>query len=131
MGQKTNPNIFRLGVSKTWKTAYYENTLKELPTYIYKDNNFLQFIDRYLSKSGFFVKNYNYHFNESTIIVYISYFVQPTFNIQDNTKLENSKLILNNKQNKKNLQKNNSQNKNKQFKMNNKKKLYKNKTLKI
>jgi hypothetical protein len=24
MGQKVNPNIFRLGVNKTWKTEFFE-----------------------------------------------------------------------------------------------------------
>ena len=28
MGQKTNPNIFRLGVNKTWKTEFFEKKKK-------------------------------------------------------------------------------------------------------
>lgn len=75
MGQKINPNIFRLGVSKTWKTAYYESNRKELPLYIFKDSNVLNFLNRYLKNFGMIVHDYNYHFSDSTIIVYISYFI--------------------------------------------------------
>ena len=37
MGQKTNPNIFRLGVNKTWKTEFFEKKNAELSLYTFKD----------------------------------------------------------------------------------------------
>ena len=37
MGQKTNPNILRLGVTKNWKTEFFEKKKKELPLYIFND----------------------------------------------------------------------------------------------
>jgi hypothetical protein len=36
MGQKTNPNIFRLGVNKTWKTEFFEKKKKEINLYTFK-----------------------------------------------------------------------------------------------
>lgn len=102
MGQKINPNIYRLGISKTWKTAYYENYSKELPLYMYKDSNFLQFIDRYLINSNIIIHDLNYHFNNSTFILYTSYFVSPLFrfNVNNNKQLKDI-LVLLNKQSKK------------------------------
>ena len=97
MGQKINPNIFRLGVSKTWKTAYFENNSKELPLHIHKDNDFVQFIVRYLSMSGIVVHDINYNFNHSTFIVYISYFVSPLFRIESNGFMFQNRLVLSNK----------------------------------
>ena len=37
MGQKTNPNIFRLGVNKKWKTEFFEKKSQELSNYTFKD----------------------------------------------------------------------------------------------
>lgn len=109
MGQKINPNIFRLGVSKTWKTAYYENSIKELPLHIYKDNDLIQFIDRYLNNFGIISHNCKYQFNHSTFIVYVSYFVPPLFKVNNNKDFLINKLIILNKQSnvKKNISKNN------------------------
>ena len=102
MGQKINPNIFRLGISKTWKTAYYESTNHELPLYIQKDSDFLQFIQKYFNNFDIIIHDYSYHFSNSTFIMHIGYFVSPLlkFSSKKNSILDN-KLILLNKQSKK------------------------------
>ena len=97
MGQKINPNIFRLGISKTWKTAYYENNIKELSLHVYKDNDLMQFIDRYFNHFGIIAHNCKYQFNHSTFIIYVSYFVPSLFKVTS-TELLTDKLIILNKQ---------------------------------
>jgi len=45
MGQKINPNIFRLGVNKTWKTEFFEKKAHELPLYTFKDLEIKSYIE--------------------------------------------------------------------------------------
>ena len=99
MGQKINPNIFRLGINKSWKTAYYEKTQKELALYIHKDTHLLQFIERYLNNFGMLIHDYNCHFNNSSFIIYISYFIAPSYQLS-NKDLSNNRLVLLDKQSK-------------------------------
>lgn len=100
MGQKINPSIFRLGINQSWKTAYYEKILKELSLYIHKDNNLLQFIERYLNNLGILIHDYNCYFNNSSFTIYISYFVVPSYQLI-NKDLIKEKLVILDKQSKK------------------------------
>ena len=47
MGQKTNPNILRLGKTKDWKSKYLEKKPTELSTYIFKDIEIQKFIFKF------------------------------------------------------------------------------------
>jgi len=101
MGQKTNPNIFRLGVSKTWKTEFFEKKSHELPLYTFKDLELKNYIERFLELQGIFLHDYKQYYSNSTLYFYISYFVSSDFIIQKRNK--NSHLVLVNSTNEKKI----------------------------
>lgn len=87
MGQKVNPNVFRLGVNKTWKTEFFENKLKEFPLYTFKDLEIKNYIERFLEVQGIILHDYKQHYSDSVLNLYISYFVTPEFLSKNNDKL--------------------------------------------
>lgn len=92
MGQKLNPTIFRLGVNKTWKTEFFEKKNRELPLYIFKDLEIKDYIERILEVHGIFLHDYKQHYNNSTLNLYISYFVSPDFVFE--RKKMNKKILV-------------------------------------
>ena len=103
MGQKINPNIFRLGVNKTWKTKFFEKKSQELPLYTFKDLEIKSYIERFLETRGIILHDYKQHYSNSTLNLYLSYFVTSEFNFKKNdlytvtlvNKLGNKKTIQN------------------------------------
>ena len=98
MGQKINPNILRLGISKTWKTKFFEKKNQELPLYTFKDLEIKSYIERFLEKHGLILHDHKQHYSNSTLNLYISYFVTSDFNSK---KTMSQRLILTNKSEKK------------------------------
>ena len=95
MGQKINPNIFRLGVNKNWKTEFFEKKRQELPTYTFKDLEIKSYIQRFLETQGLLLHDYKQHYSNSTLNLYISYFISSEFITKQNEK--SAKLTLMNK----------------------------------
>ena len=96
MGQKINPVIFRLGINKTWKTEFFEKKNRELPLYNFKDLEIRNYIERILESNGILLHDYKQYYNDSTLNLYISYFVTPEFilnqkDVTDKIIFENSK----------------------------------------
>lgn len=94
MGQKVNPNIFRLGINKPWKTQFFEKKNQELPDYVFKDLELKTYIERFLELHGILLHDYRQQFNNFSITCYISYFVTPQycFNLQND--LKEKKLLM-------------------------------------
>lgn len=92
MGQKINPNIFRLGGNKKWKTEFFEKKSRELPLYIFKDLEIQGYIERFLETKKIIVHDYKQHYSNSTLNLYISYFVTPKLTI--NKKDVTNKMVL-------------------------------------
>lgn len=97
MGQKINPNIFRLGVTKNWKTEFFEKKKKELPLYLFKDLEIQSYIERFIESKtfiisnkqnsfenipiGVFIHDYYQYYNDNTLNLCISYLVVPKSNV--------------------------------------------------
>lgn len=94
MGQKVNPNILRLGVNKTWKTKFFEKKSQELPLYTFKDLEIKNYIERFLEKHGLILHDHRQHYSNSTLNLYISYFITSDFNLKKN---DIQKLVVINK----------------------------------
>nr|YP_009495404.1 ribosomal protein S3 [Cylindrotheca closterium]AWQ64051.1 ribosomal protein S3 [Cylindrotheca closterium] len=94
MGQKVNPNILRLGVNKTWKTKFFEKKIQELPLYTFKDLEIKSYIERFLEKHGFILHDHKQHYSNSTLNLYVSYFITSDFNLKKN---DTQKLMFVNK----------------------------------
>ena len=99
MGQKTNPNSFRLGINKIWKTEFFEKKSKELALYIYKDLGIKKYIYRFFELQGLFIYDYRHTFQNNCLNIYISYLVTSSFN--DKKNLTNKRIIFINKKNNK------------------------------
>jgi ribosomal protein S3 len=95
MGQKVNPNIFRLGVSKTWKTEFFEKKRQELPLYTFKDLEIKNYIERFLETQGILLHDYKQHYTNNTLNLYISYYITPEFSLSKFSKDEKIILINN------------------------------------
>lgn len=74
MGQKTNPNIFRLGRGKEWKSRYIEKKSTELSTVVFRDLEIKKFIFQLFAKNALTVHNYRLYYSESALQIYISYY---------------------------------------------------------
>jgi len=99
MGQKTNPNILRLGTIKNWKVEFFEKKNKELPLYIFNDLEIYEYIERFLRTRGIFIHDYRQFYSNKTLNLYISYFVSPKINFKSQVLLKKNtgenKIIIN------------------------------------
>ena len=77
MGQKINPNLFRLDINKQWKTEFIEKKSKELPDFIHKDLALQSFLERFLQIHNLLLHNYKIHYNENALNITISYVLAP------------------------------------------------------
>ena len=88
MGQKANPNILRLGITKNWKTEFFEKKKKELPLYIFNDLEIQRYIERFLRMKGIFIHDCRQFYSNQVLNLYVSYFVSSTsiFNVSEKSK---------------------------------------------
>lgn len=93
MGQKTNPNIFRLGVNKKWKTEFFEKKTKEFAYFTFADLEIKSFIERFLNIYGLILHDYKIHHTNSVLNIYISYAILPDFKFTQIKKNKKFKLV--------------------------------------
>jgi len=94
MAQKINPTIFRLGFNKTWKTEFFEKKKDELPLYLFKDIEMKNYIERVLEVYGIILHDYKHYHNNSTLNLYIAYFITSDFSLDK--KNINEKITIRN-----------------------------------
>nr|AVR57683.1 ribosomal protein S3 [Halamphora calidilacuna] len=90
MGQKTNPNILRLGKVKEWKSKYIEKKSTESCAIIFQDLEIKKFIFHLFAKNEFKVQNCRIYYSESSMHIYISYYNFLVTNKKVKLKLINS-----------------------------------------
>lgn len=79
MGQKTNPNIFRLGKTKDWTSKYFEKKPTEASIYSFKNLEIKKFIHKFFKDNGLMLHNCKvYYLNENSLYIFFSYYL--TFN---------------------------------------------------
>ena len=71
MGQKTNPNILRLGKTNEWKSKYIEKKTTESSTILFRDLEIRKFISQLFAKNGLKVQNCKIYYSESSLHIYI------------------------------------------------------------
>jgi len=74
MGQKVNPNIFRLGINKTWKTQFFEKTNQELKDFTFVDLEISKHMKQFLQNQNLFLHDYKLQYSNSAVNIKISYF---------------------------------------------------------
>ena len=92
MGQKTNPNIFRLGVNKKWKTEFFEKKPREFAYFTFVDLEIKSFIERFLNIYGLMLHDYKIHHTNSVLNIYISYAITQDFKF---TQIEKKLKVVN------------------------------------
>lgn len=75
MGQKTNPNILRLGSIKQWESKYIEKKSSEYAIYTFYDFEIRQFIQKLLSDNGLMLHNCQTRYFENSLHIYLSYYI--------------------------------------------------------
>ena len=75
MGQKTNPNILRLGKISDWKYKYFEKKSNELSIYTFKNLEIENFITRFLKVNGLTVHEIKLYYFNDILHIFISYFL--------------------------------------------------------
>lgn len=93
MGQKTNPNILRLGKINEWKSKYIEKKTTESSPIIFRDLEIRKFLSQFLTKNGLKIQNCKICYSESSLHVYISYYnsIKPLL-IMDKVKIKPKKI---------------------------------------
>lgn len=96
MGQKTNPNIFRLGKTKNWTLQYFEKKSTESSLYSFKNLEIKKFIYKFFKDSGLLLHNCKiYYLNENSLYIFFSYYLtfDSTICINSVNKKHNVKFI--------------------------------------
>lgn len=101
MGQKTNPNILRLGINKTWKSEFFEKKSHELPLYNFKVLEMKSYLLRFFNYHGILIHSCKEHFNEGTLNLNISYFISPDFFYRGGSKDRETLVFINDSGNQK------------------------------
>ena len=74
MGQKTNPNILRIGKIKEWKSKYIEKKLTDSTATIFRDLEIKKFVSRLFAENELKIENCRVYSSESSLHIYISYY---------------------------------------------------------
>ena len=76
MGQKTNPNIFRLGKTKTWNLQYFEKKSNETSIYTFQILEIKKFIYKFFKDHGLIVHSCEIQYlNENSLNICIYYYL--------------------------------------------------------
>lgn len=76
MGQKVNPNVFRLGYKNNeWDSKYFENNYEELSLYIYQDYEIKRYINQFFKQYKLIINSCEIQRSEETLNIYISYYI--------------------------------------------------------
>jgi hypothetical protein len=97
MGQKTNPNIFRISKTNDWKSKYTEKKWNEFSLYTGKDLEIKKFIIKFFKNHGLLVHScqLNYSNNALTINVAYQQSSNSTFLLSELNKSQKIKFVKN------------------------------------
>nr|YP_009115299.1 ribosomal protein S3 [Berkeleya fennica]AJA05820.1 ribosomal protein S3 [Berkeleya fennica] len=73
MGQKINPNIFRLENTQEWNSKYFEKKSTEFSLYAFKDAEIKKFIHKFFNDNGLAVQTIKLYYLEGSLHVFVSY----------------------------------------------------------
>ena len=94
MGQKVNPNIFRLGVNKTWESEFFEKNNKEFIYLSYIDLEIKSYIEKFLNNHGLLLHDIKLHYNNSKMNILISYALSSNIKFYNSNSLNKKHTII-------------------------------------
>lgn len=68
MGQKTNPNILRLGVTKQWNIQNIEKKPQEIALYAFRSIEIKQFVEKFFKDNGLTLVRCKVHYSDSGLL---------------------------------------------------------------
>jgi len=90
MGQKTNSNIFRLGIKNTeWVSKYQEINPEESTFLVNNDLEIRNYLNRVCEINGLIVDSCKIRYNKTNINIYITYYVLEQSNLNHSKSLIN------------------------------------------
>ena len=76
MGQKTNPNIFRIGLQQnSWNSKYLAKKLDESSIYLFNDLEIKKYLDTFFKKYGLIIHSYKLQHIGNKLFISISYVI--------------------------------------------------------
>lgn len=84
MGQKTNPNLLRLGSYESWNTKYIEEKISELPKHNSKYINFKSFSTKLLKTYGLSLNELKVNHSTSNVTIYLTYYLDIKSSLKTN-----------------------------------------------
>lgn len=99
MGQKSNPNILRLGKTKNWKSKYIENNNREVALYNFQDLQIKTFINKFLKDNNLNLHTCKIYYYETSLHIFISYYLTNEAYLQFNNIKKNNVFKLNRESN--------------------------------
>lgn len=99
MGQKINPNIFRLENTQEWKSKYFEKKSSEFSIYAFKDAEIKKFITKFFNDNGLAIQIIKLYYLEGTLNVFVSYFLttKSAYFVNELNKTQKIKLVAHSK----------------------------------
>lgn len=90
MGQKTNANIFRLGIKNNeWNSRYFEKNKEEFSLYNYQNIQIQNYITHFLNQYNLILHDCKFYLNGNNLYLYVSYYNNKK---KENFKINNIKL---------------------------------------
>jgi len=74
VGQKTNPNILRLGKVTEWKSKYIEKKTTESSVKLFRDLEIRKFTSQLFLTNGLKIQNFKVYYSEGSLNIYVSYY---------------------------------------------------------
>ena len=96
MGQKTNPNILRLGVIKNWDSKYIEKKSSEIAFFDFKSLEIKKFLEKLFKDNKMILHCCKLSYSENNLLqIFISYYAMPEYFIKKNPlkPVKNKKLF--------------------------------------
>jgi small subunit ribosomal protein S3 len=76
MGQKINPNVLRLHLTKTnWKSKYYAKTSEESTVYLFNTLEIKKYLNRIFQLHGLIVQKFNLSYTTNTLKIFVPFFL--------------------------------------------------------
>ena len=95
MGQKVNPNIFRLGKTTKWKQQYFEKKPTDIKVYSFKNLEIKNFIHKFFQNNGLIVHNLKLHYlDNNSLHIFVSYYLTLKFIALLSQKIKERKIRL-------------------------------------
>ena len=93
MGQKTNPNIFRLGINKEWNVKFSEITNEEHTLYNYQNIEIKNFIKKKFKDFGLNIHFIKLGYTQKYLYIFISYYFTDEYKNICKKKTKSKKII--------------------------------------